>query len=374
MKGMVKMKGKKVLLYLIMCIGLVSCSKNEQEGYGENYNRKYDSQNFSANREQTVTEDGFYTIQEEYIFFVDKKSGKAIPLCGKVNCKHNDSTCNAYFNAPLNIQAYDGKIYVVARGSKDRTESLYRISLDGSKKEELKVLYANEDNDVSCALEFMIHRGYGYMVTNWVQKDRTERTQSMYRISLDTSEKKEEIASITGYVPLIYINESRGNKIYFSTNRYIDQDGKKLEVINYELDILKDSIRKLDFFKDKTLIVAKDERYYCYQKGGKGLLSFDKDGGDEKNIFEWKYDETMIYHDEKYLYFDNMVYLYLHDLPDTKRRIVIVDYDGNKVCEWKKFGTKNLAILWSDSEQLLLRNNEKETYQIVKMADLSKLE
>lgn len=108
-----------------MCIGLVSCSKNEQEGYGENYNRKYDSQNFSANREQTVTEDGFYTIQEEYIFFVDKKSGKAIPLCGKVNCKHNDSTCNAYFNAPLNIQAYDGKIYVVARGSKDRTESLY---------------------------------------------------------------------------------------------------------------------------------------------------------------------------------------------------------------------------------------------------------
>lgn len=368
------MKGRKVLLYLIMCIGLVSCSKNEQEGYGENYNRKYDSQNFSANREQTVTEDGFYTIQEEYIFFVDKKSGKAIPLCGKVNCKHNDSTCNAYFNAPLNIQAYDGKIYVVARGSKDRTESLYRISLDGSKKEELKVLYANEDNDVSCALEFMIHRGYGYMVTNWVQKDRTERTQSMYRISLDTSEKKEEIASITGYVPLIYINESRGNKIYFSTNRYIDQDGKKLEVINYELDILKDSIRKLDFFKDKTLIVAKDERYYCYQKGGKGLLSFDKDGGDEKNIFEWKYDETMIYHDEKYLYFDNMVYLYLHDLPDTKRRIVIVDYDGNKVCEWKKFGTKNLAILWSDSEQLLLRNNEKETYQIVKMADLSKLE
>ena len=57
-----------------------------------------------------------------------------------MNCKHNDSTCNAYFNAPLNIQAYDGKIYVVARGSKDRTESLYRISLDGSKKEELKVL------------------------------------------------------------------------------------------------------------------------------------------------------------------------------------------------------------------------------------------
>ena len=73
-------------------------------------------------------------------------------------------------------------------------------------------------------------------------------------------------------------------------------------------------------------------------------------------------------------YFDNMVYLYLHNLPDTKRRIVIVDYDGNKVCEWKKFGIKNLAILWSDSEQLLLRNNEKETYQIVKMADLSKLE
>ena len=38
------MKGKKVLLYLIMCIGLVSCSKNEQEGYGEIRFAKFFSQ------------------------------------------------------------------------------------------------------------------------------------------------------------------------------------------------------------------------------------------------------------------------------------------------------------------------------------------
>lgn len=91
-------------------------------------------------------------------------------------------------------------------------------------------------------------------------------------------------------------------------------------------------------------------------------------------MFDWKYDNTVIYHDEQYLYLDNEVYLLFHDQPDTERRVVIIDYDGNKICEWKKFGINKLKIFWSDSEQLLLQNSEKLNYQMLKLADVSSLQ
>ncbi len=368
------MKNKMVLLCMLICIGLVGCNGKEQEKYSEDYEQGQDSQNFSATREATATKNGFYVIQEDFICFVDKKSEKTVPLCGKPNCRHTEHSCNAYFSVPLSIQAYDGSIYVVARGTKVGTESLYRISEDGSEREELKTLYTCEADDTSCSLDFVIHRGYGYMVTNWVQKDRTEKEQTLYRISLDSSEEKEEVAKVKGYTPMIYIIEGRGNDIYFSTNRYTDKDGKNLEILNYKFDILEEKVQKIDLPDDMSLIAVKNNRYFCYKKDGKGIVSFDKEGKNEKRMFDWKYDNTVIYHDEQYLYLDNEVYLLFHDQPDTERRVVIIDYDGNKICEWKKFGINKLKIFWSDSEQLLLQNSEKLNYQMLKLADVSSLQ
>lgn len=370
------MKNKRIILSLclLICIGLVGCTGGEQEKYSENYEEGKDSQNFSTTREATATKNGFYAIQEDSIYFVDKKSGKAVPLCGKPNCKHTDYSCNARFNAPLNIQAYDGSIYVVARGEKVGTESLYRISEDGSEREELKTLYTFETDDASCSLDFVIHRGFGYMVTNWIQKTRNEKEQTLYRVSLDSSDEKDEVAKIKGYTPMIYIVGGYGNSIYFSTNRYTDKDEKNLEILNYKFDILKERVEKIDLPADMTLTAVKNDRYFCYKKGGQEILSLDKDGKDEKRIFDWKYDNTLVYHDEQYLYLDNEVYLLMHDRPDTERRVAIIDYDGHKVCEWKKSGIDNRKIFWSDSELLLLQNLENLDYQMLKLTDVSSLQ
>lgn len=367
------MNNKILMLCMVICISLVGCNGKGQKDYGENYVQTQDSQNFSARREATVTENGFYIIQEDFVCFVDGKSEKTVPLCGKPNCKHKDYSCNACFNIPLSIQAYDGNIYVVARGTEAGTESLYRISEDGSEREELKTLYTCETDDASCSLDFVIHRGYGYMVTNWLQKDRTERTQTMYRISLDSSKEKEEVAKVKGYTPMIYIVEGRGNKIYFSTNRYTDKDAKKLEIQNYEYDILGETVQKINLPDGMSLLANSNNRYFCCKKDGKGILSFDKNGENEKEIFDWKYDNTVIYHDEKYLYVDNEVYLIVHDKPDTERKIVVMDYDGNKICQWDKFGTDKLKFCWSDSKQLLLQNSEEMSYRMLKLTDLSTL-
>lgn len=372
-RGIVKMLNKKVMLCMLIVFSLVGCSGREQEKYSESYEQTQDSQNFSATREVTATKNGFYVILEDFIWFVDKKSEKTIPLCGKPNCTHMEHSCNAYFSVPLSIQAYDGSIYVVARGTKSGTESLYRISEDGSKREELKTLYTCEEGDMSCCLDFVIHRGYGYMVTNWVQKDRIEKTQTLYRIALDSTNEKEEVAKVRGYTPMIYIIGGYGNSIYFSTNCYTDEDGRNLEILNYEYDIVEKKVEKKELPNKVSLIGEKDNRYYCYKKDGKGIISYDKQGKNPKEIFNWKYDNTLIYHDNQYLYIDNEVYLLMHNQPDIERKVIIIDYDGNIICEWKRDRADKNKICWSDSEHLLLKKEEKNNFQILKLTDVSSL-
>jgi hypothetical protein len=245
---------------------------------------------------------------------------------------------------------------------------------DGSEREELKTLYAYEAGDASCSLDFVIHRGYGYMVTNWVQNDREEKEQTLYRISLNSSDKKEELAKIKGYTPMIYIVEGVGNHIYFKTSRYTDQDGQNLEIVNYELNIMTDKVQKIDLPSGLSIIAAKNNQYICLEQDGTGIITYNKTEKKAKTLFKWDYDNTLVYHDEKYLYLDNEVYLILHDKPDADRRIVVIDYNGNKLCEWKKFGETMLKFFWSDSERLLLQNTEDGTFQLLKLTDVSRFE
>ena len=109
-------------------------------------------------------------------------------------------------------------------------------------------------------------------------------------------------------------------------------------------------------------------RYFCYQDG-KGLRSYDENGKNEKKLFEWQYEISSVCRDEKYLYFDN------EPCADSvsERRIMVVDYDGNVICERKNMTENSPEIIWSDSKQVLLQNIEKETYQILNVKEISTL-
>ena len=57
----------------------------------------------------------------------------------------------------------------------------------------------------------------------------------------------------------------------------------------------------------------------------------------------------------------------------SERRIMVVDYDGNVICERKNMTENSPEIIWSDSKQVLLQNIEKETYQILNVKEISTL-
>lgn len=69
---------KKIIIaaYILLCVCLTGCGGTNQKDYGENYNQEQDAQNFSMIRNAAATENGFYVLQDQYVYFIDKKSKK----------------------------------------------------------------------------------------------------------------------------------------------------------------------------------------------------------------------------------------------------------------------------------------------------------
>ena len=294
----------------------------------------------------------------ERIDFIDRETGEAVPVCAKPNCAHNDDLCNAYFHAPLEIHAYDGMLYVVAHGSEDSTMSLYRFSMDGSEKVEQKTLFSYEEEDnAGVSQSFIIHRGYGYLVTNWMQKDRKERTQTLYRISLDEDTEKEKIYEIKGYSPMIFLNQGEKNRLYFTAERYLDQDLKEYETNSFYLDLLKGTITELDVPDGYVLLAAKNGKVYYYHQDEKALYWMNEDGTGQEKVFEWEYDNMCICQDERYLYVSNEFHIGPDELPETEKKVAVLEYGGNVVRELTFADLGEGYLKWSNGEQLLICQN-----------------
>lgn len=67
-----------------------------------------------------------------YIMYSDHTSDTAIKLCGRVDCKHSDNSCNAFFPYAENICYYDGHLYIETGFGANVT--ITRLDLDGTNR------------------------------------------------------------------------------------------------------------------------------------------------------------------------------------------------------------------------------------------------
>lgn len=141
------------------------------------------------------SQDGYYYICASeggnYLYFLPKDSDQPIALCNKPNCLHEKREdpqgvsdqewmqqkleCNAFINDVDCIVYYNGAVY--ALGNLDpmsNDQALYKISLDGTKKEVVHQFHFEENYDENgnwnsedltfLMHPFQIHRGYLYYV------------------------------------------------------------------------------------------------------------------------------------------------------------------------------------------------------------------
>ena len=100
-----------------------------------------------------VSNDGFYFIStttnaspNSYILYADNNSDTVIKLCGRADCTHDTTDCNAYVGSNcFAISCWNGYLYAVyeeyVESIGDHNLALYRMNLDGSDRVVVLDLY-----------------------------------------------------------------------------------------------------------------------------------------------------------------------------------------------------------------------------------------
>ncbi len=135
------------------------------------------------------SENGWYSEHEGqkryYIMYTDKKTGAVMPLCGKPECTHDSSSCNAYIGEDvLRMQMYDGALYCVL------ANSVLRMEPDGTKRETVCTVDYRLIHSYTSDPFVQIHRGYLYYfgATDGVENGEKVWIASVTACALDGSE------------------------------------------------------------------------------------------------------------------------------------------------------------------------------------------
>lgn len=166
-----------LLLAVTMAFSLAACGENDTGGGGlPPPQSSVDSSTLSTDFQQYMkttdctkicggceTETGWYFQYDAFLYYIDKKTMKTTIVCGKPDCKHTNSACNAWVNTN-SLNFYGGKLYF-DNADLDITRSglltLFSMDIDGSNHKEVQELQQQKQNDWKpCAA--VIHRGSIY--------------------------------------------------------------------------------------------------------------------------------------------------------------------------------------------------------------------
>ncbi|MBM6922054.1 hypothetical protein H6A12_13010, partial [Phocea massiliensis] len=141
------------------------------------------------------------------IYIIDKQTLNCVPFCSKPNCKHDNAQCAARTRSQ-GIWMYQGALYVSEPREGATTETnelesytLYKISLDGSSKDEVRYVGMN-------LMGGFVHRGYYY----------ANEFDGVRRYSLTDKEENELIFEIVKSNSDYSIRSAYGNRLYISYN------------------------------------------------------------------------------------------------------------------------------------------------------------
>lgn len=201
-----------------------SMSNGAGKNIGNNtFSLGYDDQPFYTTRSAMMVSsgEGYYFFAQDQLFYYDINSKTCVLVCGKPDCEHKnyalvneDNQCNAFIPSDMfyyekGFSCYDGDLYLLGKNSKDKyAVSIYRISPDGSEREEVcKIFSISDQNDIG---EFAVHRGYAFCSLR-----TSESTAALYRVNLKSCEA-DIICEADGMASEFNRIAGSGNYIYFS--------------------------------------------------------------------------------------------------------------------------------------------------------------
>ncbi|MDE6419916.1 MAG: hypothetical protein K2K87_05230 [Lachnospiraceae bacterium] len=209
-------------------------------------------------------EAGYYFRQGEFVYYLDEGTGQLLPLCSKADCLHDRETdrerlesCNAHmhFDEFSNdfsggMAYYNGYLYCLTDNGFNEETTLYRLSEDGSKKEQV---YRWTDVRVE---EWIIHRGIFYYAEHTYTYDEEGEIQGLFTLkSLNLTDAVREPKSIYAleeenvYYAGFNWYRAYGNYLYFIVSGGEDEgaDGLYPYEKTFIYDIVNDKVTELTY-------------------------------------------------------------------------------------------------------------------------------
>ena len=314
------MRQKTIFLICILsvCSMLAGC-KEENISYedtyieGQDFQYMYYGNTYENGVSMAETEDGYYKLLDHYIYYIEKETMKAVPLCGKTDCLHEKETvahktdCNAYIDSEDGyMNLYKDQLYVrtTVYDQEEQTNysEFYEISLDGSQRN--KVCQVKEDN----IQLWMIHRGKIYYAVD--EKGANDKQQ----IALKALDLKKPNKSETLFVLDDVFSGTAQDLVAYGNYVYLYVEG------------FNEDISDLDEMEEKKWAEKYENRWICYHiNTGKTteLFKEQKKNGTLKQIVQrivfWQ---------------DSLFYTY-YDLEQAGTKLVYKSkLDGTEGQEW----------------------------------------
>ncbi len=156
-----------VLLTALTLTALAACHKAGvtvpagQTG-SEDFQKNMHQSDYPVITQMCETDSGIYFQKDTYLYYVDKDSKKAVVLCGKPECNHNSTACNARLNT-MGLWFTGGKLHCVTYTGKKEVLSL---EPDGTGRRAVQALMFSPDASPASSTHPIYHRGRVYYVYN----------------------------------------------------------------------------------------------------------------------------------------------------------------------------------------------------------------
>lgn len=239
------------------------------------------------------SEDAYYLVDSQFLYYLDKKTLSKWALCYKPECTHDDADCGAYIGFCEAIAVYDGRLWWLSDDFKydgRYTESnfnVYSSALDGTDRRlEFETDAAERSKDIktnSSGCTAYFHRGYLYIYYSRENVENAVPVDYIYllRTPLSGDGKTEEILcerfeNLSADMKIIPL----GKSIYFTIhlqnnpdavgdeNWSIADGAYRYDTKTGALDVLSYWEGKL-YLPDKNggIILPKAEGKYIYNPG-----------------------------------------------------------------------------------------------------------
>lgn len=281
----------------------------------------------------TESDSAIYKISSDrnYILYYDKASDFSGPLCGKPDCRHAGTDCDAYIGTGIAIQYYSGSLYFIANDPSSSTSGMWLWKAEPTGKNREKIKQIDIENIVIPyqPQNYFIHRDQLFLfgLTYYVEDGKEYMRAAILVTPLDDSQEYTTLWEEKSESVLEYTYRLSGQYVYVS----LVTGTKSLQIFRIN-------------FLDKTIepLFSEDGQGYYY---GEIHLTADDEvylsAATETAVYVWKIEngqktDTIVIDNSSYYppkILDGIIFAI--DMNEDNKRVVVIKtlsgetvYDG----------------------------------------------